>query len=99
MNEIGNPVRQKRRMAGIPPLASDLIGNAGASSMSHAIDVRPEPATLTPEELVVGQPASAATSAATAASVNRRRMAGASNVPLLVAAAASHGTATAAVWS
>ena len=98
MNEIGNPVRQKRRMAGIPPLASDLIGNAGETAMSTAVEVQPQPEPariLTPEDHVAGQQASAEASTATAASVNRRRMAGASNVPLLVSSAAPNGAAAA----
>ncbi|MHA6968999.1 cytochrome b/b6 domain-containing protein [Glutamicibacter bergerei] len=93
MNEIGNPVRQKRRMAGIPRLAPDLISNDEAAAIPGPTEdqVQLEPARhLAQEQLVEGQPVRAA---AAVACSKRRRMVGASNVPLLVSSAASHESA------
>ncbi|WP_258133484.1 cytochrome b/b6 domain-containing protein [Arthrobacter sp. MYb224] len=57
---------------------------------------QPEPSSFqAQEDLVAGKPAHAETAATPPAGGNRRRMAGASNAPLLVSSSAPYGTATA----
>lgn len=88
VNVMGKPIRQKRRMAGIPPLAEDLIiavrqpAATAPAGATDAAELRSIAETSAPAEAVVSTPVPPV---AVAVRRTGRRMGGPSNAPLLVA--------------
>lgn len=97
MNEMATGVRTKRRMGGIPPLAPDLVidgpvamvraERAAAPSAAAPVPAQVQPAGHAPQDAAVPEPTAVPATPAVQPvqdSAHRRRLGGASTVPLLL---------------